>query len=453
MATDQSLPGQSASSPAAITDDLATAVIHISFRHKPLIDQCQRTQQAALEEAVGLAEAINLNVVYQQNFALNKISAATLLGKGNVENIQQIVQALAIKLVVMDGVLSPVQQRNLERAWKCKVIDRTGLILEIFGARARTLQVELAALKHQRSRLVRSWTHLERQRGGFGFIGGPGETQLELDRRMIDQRIIKLEKELKNVKKMRTLHRQARQRQSMPVIALVGYTNAGKSTLFNRLTQANVFAENLLFATLDPTMRRCEILNPKTKGKQEVIFSDTVGFISNLPTQLIAAFRATLEEVCTADLILHIRDSAHHDAKAQAQDVEKILNELGIIDRQPDDAPLVVEVYNKIDLLSPEDRSILLNQVDRRSNSVAISAQNGDGIETLLKWIYDRFQNKGMFVQTVVLDNDQGAALVWCYQQGLVLERHDNDETGQIELTLNLTLPQFAYLKKLHTSQ
>ncbi len=457
MATDQSLPGQSASSPAAITDDLATAVIHISFRHKPLIDQCQRTQQAALEEAVGLAEAINLNVVYQQNFALNKISAATLLGKGNVENIQQIVQALAIKLVVMDSVLSPVQQRNLERAWKCKVIDRTGLILEIFGARARTsegrLQVELAALKHQRSRLVRSWTHLERQRGGFGFIGGPGETQLELDRRMIDQRIIKLEKELKNVKKMRTLHRQARQRQSMPVIALVGYTNAGKSTLFNRLTKANVFAENLLFATLDPTMRRCEILNPKTKGKQEVIFSDTVGFISNLPTQLIAAFRATLEEVCTADLILHIRDSAHHDAKAQAQDVEKILNELGIIDRQPDDAPLVVEVYNKIDLLSPEDRSILLNQVDRRSNSVAISAQNGDDIETLLKWIYDRFQNKGMFVQTVVLDNDQGAAIAWCYQQGLVLERHDNDETGQIELKLILTLPQFVYLKKLHASQ
>ncbi|RZI46296.1 GTPase HflX [Candidatus Finniella inopinata] len=415
--------------------------------------QPDRTQEAALEEAVGLAEAINLKVVYRQSFALNKISPATLLGKGNVENIQQIIQALAVKLVVMDGTLSPVQQRNLEQAWKCKVIDRTGLILEIFGARARTseggLQVELAALKHQRSRLVRSWTHLERQRGGFGFIGGPGETQLELDRRMIDQRIMKLEKELINVTKMRGLHRKARQRQSIPVIALVGYTNAGKSTLFNRLTQSNVFAENLLFATLDPTMRRCEIINPATKGKQEVIFSDTVGFISNLPTQLIAAFRATLEEVCTADLILHVRDAAHPDAKAQAQDVEKILHELNIVDRQPDDAPLIVDVYNKIDLLSAEERFVLLNQVSRRPNAVAISAQNGEGIETLLQWIYNRFQNKGAFVQTLVLKNDEGAALAWCYQQGLVLERYDDETTGQIDLKLFLTASQLDYLRKI----
>ena len=452
MAFDQSLPGQPAPPEVAITENLEAAVLHINFRHRPLVNQTPRTQDAALEEAVGLAQAINLNVVYQQSFSLNKISPATLLGKGNVENVQQAVQALAIKLIIIDGSLSPVQQRNLEKAWKCKVIDRTGLILEIFGARARTsegrLQVELAALKHQRSRLVRSWTHLERQRGGFGFTGGPGETQIELDRRMIDQRIIKLEKELKNITKMRTLHRQARQRQSIPVIALVGYTNAGKSTLFNRLTQANVFAEDLLFATLDPTMRRCEILHPETKGKREVIFSDTVGFISNLPTQLIAAFRATLEEVCTADLILHVRDSAHPDAKAQAQDVEKILHELGVIDRQPDNAPLIVEVYNKIDLLSDEERSILLNQVSRRPNAVAISARNGDGMETLLSWIYDRFQNKGTFEKTVVLNSDQGSILGWCYQQGLVLERYDNNETGHTELKLSLTSHQFEYLKQ-----
>jgi GTP-binding protein HflX len=450
MAFDQSLPGQPAPPEISMSTNLATAVIQIDLRHRPLHHNAQRTQQAVLEEAVGLAQAIQLDVVYQQAFTLNKISPATLLGKGNVENIQGIISALSIKLAIIDGVLSPVQQRNLERAWKCKVIDRTGLILEIFGARARTaegsLQVELAALKHQRSRLVRSWTHLERQRGGFGFTGGPGETQIELDRRMINQRILKLEKELKNITKMRGLHRQARQRQAIPVISLVGYTNAGKSTLFNRLTQANVFAENLLFATLDPTMRRCEIVNPETKGKLEVIFSDTVGFISNLPTQLIAAFRATLEEVCTADIILHVRDSSHPDAEAQAQDVEKILHDLGVVDQQPDDAPLIINVYNKIDLLSDDEKSVLFNQVARDKNAVAISAQQGEGIEHLLNWIYNRFQQQGTFVREVSLRGDQGAALAWCYQQGLVLERQDSEE-GQIYLKLTLTPDQFKKLQ------
>lgn len=452
MAFDQALPGQPAPPEISISTGLATAVIHVDFRQRSPNSGIQRTQQAILEEAVGLAQAIQLDVVYQQSFILNKISPATLLGKGNVENIQGIVQALSIQLAIIDGTLSPVQQRNLEKAWKCKVIDRTGLILEIFGARARTaegaLQVELAALKHQRSRLVRSWTHLERQRGGFGFTGGPGETQIELDRRMINQRIIKLEKELKNITKMRGLHRRARQRQAIPVISLVGYTNAGKSTLFNHLTQSNVFAENLLFATLDPTMRRCEIVNPETKGKLDVIFSDTVGFISNLPTQLIAAFRATLEEVCTADIILHVHDSSHPDSKAQALDVEKILNDLGVVDQQPEDAPLVIHVYNKIDLLNLEEKTILSNRVARDKNAVAISAINGDGIEDLLNWIYNRFQQQGTIVREVSLRGDQGAALAWCYQQGLVLDRHDNEE-GQIYLKLNLTPEQFKKLQSM----
>ena len=453
MLYDQPLPGQSVPPPVSMTAGLATAVLHVDWHRPTTLKHTQRTPQAALEEAIGLAQAIELDVVYQQSFYLNKISPATLLGKGNVENLQDLIRALSIQLVVIDSVLSPVQQRNLERIWKCKVIDRTGLILEIFGARARTsegrLQVELAALKHQRSRLVRSWTHLERQRGGFGFIGGPGESQLELDRRLIDQRILKLEKELNNITKMRALHRQARRRQDKPIIALVGYTNAGKSTLFNRLTQANVFAENLLFATLDPTMRRCAIPSPAGHRPLEIIFSDTVGFISNLPTELIAAFRATLEEVCAADLILHVRDAAHPDTHAQAQDVEGILHDLGVIDQNLEKAPLIVNVYNKIDLLPATERDVILNQVARQLNAVAISAQQGDGIKDLLAWIYQRFQDKDLAIYTAQLSSHQGAALAWCYRHGLVLERHDDDQ-GHIHLKLQLTPFQRQYLQTLN---
>ncbi len=452
MSYDQSLPGQAIAPEINIASGLATAVIHLNwYRPTTPLEKVKRTQQAALEEAVGLAEAIQLRVVYQQAFYLNKLSPATLIGKGNVENLQAMFQALNIKLAVVDSVLSPVQQRNLERIWKCKVIDRTGLILEIFGARARTaegrLQVELAALKHQRSRLVRSWTHLERQRGGFGFIGGPGESQIELDRRLIDQRILKLEKDLKNIAKMRSLHRQARKRQEKPVIALVGYTNAGKSTLFNRLTQANVFAENLLFATLDPTMRRCSIPGPDNADRLEVIFSDTVGFVSNLPTELIAAFRATLEEVCVADLILHVRDAAHPDASAQAQDVEAILHDLGIVDQNPEKAPLILNVYNKIDLLTHQENEILRNQLARQSNAWAISAQYGTGIEGLFAWIYHRFQAQETSLQSLTLSCQEGTLLSWCYQKGLVVDRRDDDQ-GFVHLKLRLNPAQRHFLEK-----
>src|SRR5262247_3336316 len=320
-----------------------------------------RTPEARLAEAVGLALAINLTVVHAEVVRLSRYTPATLIGSGAIETFKALVEAEEIELAFIDAPLSPVQQRNLERAWKCKVIDRTGLILEIFGERARTregqLQVELAALTYQRSRLVRSWTHLERQRGGFGFVGGPGESQLEIDRRLIGDRIVRIRHDLEDVKRTRGLHRRARKRVPYPVVALVGYTNAGKSTLFNRLTRAAVVAKDVLFATLDPTMRLVRL-----PSGRDIILSDTVGFISDLPTDLVAAFRATLEEVEEADLVLHVRDVSHPESAAQEQDVHRVLEELDLGD---DLEETMIEVLNKIDLLEPAERDAVLQQAGR----------------------------------------------------------------------------------------
>jgi GTP-binding protein HflX len=387
-----------------------------------------RNPMLRLEEAVGLTQAINLKVAHAQTVHLRKVRPSTLLGGGAVEELKGLISHFKAEVVIVDASLTPVQQRNLEKAWSTKVIDRTGLILEIFGERARTaegrLQVELAALTYQRSRLVRSWTHLERQRGGFGFTGGPGETQLEVDRRLITDRIVKLKRELEDVKRTRALHRKARQRVPYPIVALVGYTNAGKSTLFNRLTQSNVFAENLLFATLDPTMRRL-----KLPSGREMILSDTVGFISSLPTQLIAAFRATLEEVCEADLIIHVRDIAHPETEEQAQDVYQVLKDLGL---ETSIETSMIEALNKIDLLP--DQKIMLPALDERH--IPISALKGDGIDSLLAFI-DRRLAKDHFPYQFSLKSSDGAALAWLYRHGEIEERQDHDEDVDVLVRLS----------------
>ena len=373
-----------------------------------------------LQEATGLAQAIDLDVRDSILVPVANPRPATLFGSGKVESLKAMIAADEIGLVIIDHPVSAIQQRNLERAWNTKVLDRTGLILEIFGRRARTregrLQVELAHLSYQKSRLVRTWTHLERQRGGYGFLGGPGEAQIELDRRMIDERIMAIRKELEVVVRTRELHRQGRRRVPYPVIAIVGYTNAGKSTLFNRITGASVFAKHQLFATLDPTMREVRL-----KSGRRIILSDTVGFISDLPTMLVAAFRATLEEVIEADLILHVRDISHAESDSQARDVEAVLTDLGI-DTVPAGAP-ILEVWNKVDLLSEAMRQQAESAARwAEQPPVLVSAATGEGVETLLGEIDARL-GKGDSILELVIPPDQGRLINWLYEEAEVLDR------------------------------
>jgi GTPase len=397
-----------------------------------------RGSEARLEEAVGLARAIDLVIADALIAAVSEIRPATYLGKGKVEEITGLITGHDIELVVMDCALSPIQQRNLEKAWNTKVLDRTGLILEIFGRRAKTregtLQVELAHLNYQRSRLVRSWTHLERQRGGFGFMGGPGETQIEADRRLIGERITRLENEIKKVQATRRLHRAGRQRVPYRVVALVGYTNAGKSTLFNRLTRADVQAADMLFATLDPTLRALSLPHG---GK--AMLSDTVGFISNLPTQLVAAFRATLEEVLEADIILHVRDIAHEDAEAQERDVDTVLRQLGI---DPNGGQGVrqgiLEVWNKIDRFDPDERENLRNIAARRPPErpcFLVSAETGEGVDALLAAIEDRLAATRMTLD-LSIDASDGAGISWLHRNAEVLNKELND--GRFDMTVRV---------------
>lgn len=395
-----------------------------------------RSPQGSLDEAVGLAEAIDLTVLHADCVRLNRPHPAKLFSGGALDDLVAACATYSPEVVVVDTALTPVQQRNLERTLKAKVIDRTGLILEIFGERARTregqLQVELAHLSYQRSRLVRSWTHLERQRGGAGFMGGPGERQIELDRRIIGDRITHLRRELGDVRRTRGLHREARERVPFPVVALVGYTNAGKSTLFNRLTRADTFVKDQLFATLDPSMRAVD-LGRGPGSHRKVILSDTVGFISDLPTMLVEAFRATLEEVQAADLILHVRDIAHPDSATQRTDVNTVLAELGI-DVRTD--PRVMEVLNKVDLLDEEDAEAARDRAQRSDGGAPISAKTGEGCEALLDRMAAQLGADRMVVDLSV-DLGDGALMAWLYRHGDVLDRQDDGECAHFRVSLH----------------
>jgi GTP-binding protein HflX len=395
----------------------------------------------ALDEARALVRAIDVDLAGSEVAPVPRPNPATLLGAGKVDEIAPRLAADEIDVVVVNGELSPVQQRNLERAWKVKVLDRTGLILEIFGERAQTregvLQVDLAHLTYQKSRLVRSWTHLERQRGATGFIGGPGETQIEADRRVLDEKIVRLKRQLDKVVRTRSLHRAARKKVPQLVVALVGYTNAGKSTLFNRLTAAEVRAEDMLFATLDPTMR--QIMLPSGRG---AILSDTVGFISDLPTQLVAAFRATLEEVLEADLIVHVRNVAHPRSDGQNRDVLRVLQDLGVARDRLDG---MIEFRNKIDLLDPDERQSARNAAQRGLGVVAGSAVTGEGCEALLAEIEARLFPRRM-VFTLRLDYGAGRAISWLYGHGDVQGRTDGEDGA--EIIVEMTEKEFFQFRK-----
>jgi len=394
-----------------------------------------RTPEAKLEEAKGLAEAIQIELVGGEVAPVRKRKAATLIGEGKIEELTGLAENEDIDVFVFDCDLTPIQQRNLERELKAKVIDRTALILEIFGDRASTregeLQVELAHLTYQKSRLVRSWTHLERQRGGTGFMGGPGESQIETDRRIISEKILRLKRMLKEVGRTRSLHRARRQKAPYPIVALVGYTNAGKSTLFNRLTKAEVLAEDMLFATLDPTMRALE-----TPSGRKIILSDTVGFISNLPTMLVAAFRATLEEVCEADLIVHVRDASHPDSEVQASDVTEVLKELGIDLEAFDTGVPVIEALNKGDLLSPEEMEARIREGERHPDRVAISAITGAGTDTLIARIDELLGTADYRLSRLVPYSD-GKARAWLKANTKILKETAEEEGFRIEFQVD----------------
>jgi GTPase len=425
----------------------ARAVVVLPERREAAEEHGAPARRGAAEqlaEAVSLAEAIGLDVATALIVPLRKATPATLLGAGKVEEIAALVRVEDAELVIVDHPLSPVQQRNLEKAWSAKVLDRTGLILEIFGERAQTkegrLQVELAHLNYQKSRLVRSWTHLERQRGGFGFLGGPGETQIEADRRQIQTRIRKIEDELDKVRNMRAVHRAERKRVPRPIAALVGYTNAGKSTLFNRLTGADILAKDMLFATLDPTLRAVRLPNGES-----LVLSDTVGFISDLPTTLVAAFRATLEEVLEADVIVHVRDIASPETAQQAEDVMRVLRELGV---NPGDDRVLIEVWNKVDRVDPLQRETLAAKAASSDPpAVLVSAVTGEGVKDLLS-IVERVLMGARPTVTVELQTDQLGATPWLYENTEVLERADDPETGHARLKVRVPERRLARFRE-----